>query len=443
MIEFENLIGVMIQVFCLLFILRRKFIFSPFALLNFFWLGNSIFLLLTPIIKEEIEKSGWGIISYAGDESRTSAIDLIATQCVICAIATMLANAIYMNMNKNEANSEKLGKSISRFASKIINANQISIIEFSVAVLCGMVLIFHMSSLNWDLAWLNNEYLLMNSGERIGFSSVGGQIIHKGLGFIAALSYVLTEILIRKKGGKLICLMPGAMYLYGVLFSLAQCSRWAPLLLCLPLYYFIEKRQYTVAISILLGVLLSFCMVIEGRSSSKLGFARIPTNMEAVIENPDVSLLSMGNNIFFGGQVVAEAMEINEHQYPFTYKLLSFSPLASIIDGFDKYRGYEIRVSIYVPYNCIAEAWSMGVPWLILYFISIFLWVLLSSLAWQLSNSKFTWAMIFSFILFLNSEYPIRNCFRFQLIMMAATIYAIYYYHKPQEKPNNIPNNII
>ena len=93
------------------------------------------------------------------------------------------------------------------------------------------------------------------------------------------------------------------------------------------------------------------------------------------IDNVWMYLTSLFVNIFQGAQGFANALLIMP-DYSDQYKLLSFSPLVSALDGFDHIRYLdEIRINRYVPISALSQIWHFGMTYTVIFFFVVFVWL--------------------------------------------------------------------
>lgn len=282
--------------------------------------------------------------------------------------------------------------------------------------------VLHFIELDKALLWYNTRYLTINVPEEMGITTLFGRIYHLLIGPLGFIFFPLSIYYIKRKKILffLICIL---ISMYGFILFFAADSRWAPLYLMggLGFNLFISKKKLSF-INIFLGFLFLFTylkvligrnLYVHGLSQSFLAlryisFSLVTDYLFGFLINTFQSALGFANSLLLG---------------PFiddTYKLLSFSPLISAIDGYENIREmYRVQIAPHVPMSAYDEVWHFGSHYMILFFSVIIIWLR------QTTNFYFNNRSITSMILLLPtywvifslSQYSIRTTWRYILLL--------------------------
>jgi hypothetical protein len=124
-------------------------------------------------------------------------------------------------------------------------------------------------------------------------------------------------------------------------------------------------------------------------------------------------------NIFSGGCNFAHAVSHSPQNFPLSYKIHSFFPGPSFLDGFQEIREHvNIQISPVNPYGGFSEVYLFGIGWLIGYLI--FLFFVLCGLCRFWERYRGTLGVMILSAAYVNfvfsPSYPIRNSFRLILL---------------------------
>lgn len=331
----------------------------------------------------------------------------------------------------NNKNRRKIDLNIS----KILTSSTTMIGLFCLLLL----LIFHFFSVNLSKLVFYTNYLEIREPILMGLRNQVAVIIHTILPSLGLIICPLTLFYIHKKRyDYLFIIFP--IFIYCLIFTISLSSR-------LLVAYFVvlaiteillHRKINLFCFLYLLFAAISYGVVIYLRVENT-GYGIVPFievlihGKFLVLENYIFSFF----NSFSGGFVMAEAFQRVNVQYPIQYKLLSFSPFPSTIDGFNNYRMYENRIFIYGPFSSFAEAFHFG--WIYFICLIIFLNIVVYQITrmW-ISNSSFIIYFLiipFYYAVIRMQSYPIRSSFRWLLL---AFITALIINKKIQEKEKKV-----
>ncbi|WDF72871.1 hypothetical protein [Novosphingobium sp. KACC 22771] len=297
-----------------------------------------------------------------------------------------------------------------------------TVFKFLVGSIIGAQWVF----LNWPVAWYNTQYLAMTGQGSMwieGPAVVAIQSMAGMTGFISAF-YLANNL--SQRGGP-IPFVWLVLFVWNICFSVAACSRasFAILMVFTLLMHLVSDRKSNARTLILTAaaIYLLFC-ALAGRGAGEFGLESIPTILIAPFEGESNGAVEVVGSIFQGVFITGDGNEFRA-DFPLIYKILSFSPLPSTIDGFPVYREqYEILLSAFVPMSGYTEIIGFGVGYL------IFLWGFVAILMRKLVLSQkkigllyFILSCTVLFFLIQGGTYPIRNFFRPLLFAYLITVY--------------------
>jgi len=259
-----------------------------------------------------------------------------------------------------------------------------------------------------------------------GISTLFGHIAHL---FIARLGVILVALAsylwVNKQkslaaAGFVLCLYP-----FVLVFS--QNSRWAPLyvLTSVLVWYYIRsdwKKWYLWLWGMVSA--LVYVKVMIGRQIFVQGIAGIDDVLRVMLSNIGWSWFrALIFNIFQGATGFANAVLIHP-TYPAIYKLLSFAPTISAVDGFRQVRTlYEVRITPFNPINSYGEAFYFGIFYFIVLLGIVIVWLRTATRMYLRGGAiGVVFQGVSYWITFYLSQYPIRNTVRIIYIMLFLSI---------------------
>jgi len=413
---------VLAQLGLLVFCIRIFSAYSPITIFVTIWLINYLMYLFS--MERIIDLSSdfvkaWSAIPYNNYHN----IDPIVGNVTLSQSLFVVIGGFVIR-KKGNASTLEGGSNIHNINSTSDNPLKIGTGLYSLLASIALILltILHALIVDWNVLWFNTTYLTIHDPERIGFSGPLLRVLHQGLIIIGLCSYLLFENYKKVYGivRSAVILLP---FVYTIVIYVAASSRSATVLIAAPLLYSIIYRKYLLMGFWLIMFGFVFTMCIIGRNESYLGISAIPHNATLALESIDTVFLGLLINSFQGCQVFAEALLLSRPEYTSDYKILSFSPFPAFIDGFTMFS--QVRVNEYVPFNNISEAYYFGNYYLLVYFITLSIYCSIAHLAAKVANyaGRITVISLFVLTVMLMSSYPIRNCFRFELITSVVAMY--------------------
>lgn len=275
---------------------------------------------------------------------------------------------------------------------------------------------------DWETLWSYKVYLSSIVDQRMFqfFGSTLSETIIRSALAVAILSSVCF-CLSSNMGSPILKVVSAFYSLFYYLFFFSEHSRAAVLVPAfIGMNYFVMRpnvRKYLVPVFTII-FFFTLASAGEGRGHSEHGFASIPSNFSRYFsENIGDESLSVVVNLCEGIFSTAESLQIKA---PFNsqYKILTFSPLPSFIDGFSDIRkSSEHRLHAYVPMSGIGEAINFGWPAFVLLILIYFLLIRSHSAIAKTYPTLFLLCnFLILFSLYHLLAYPLRNGLRFAWI---------------------------
>lgn len=281
---------------------------------------------------------------------------------------------------------------------------------------------------------LNYDYLSIKTPSTMGLDDDPvARVILLALPYFGAVSTLLLLLSISTRNRALVALT-FISFCYPTILMMLGNSRWPAL------YFFfllmggvLQSHRFSVwhtvrSISLLFLGLFTFSLVIIGRNRSVFGLSSYTGDfLLEVIEFIPITIAGMTLNLLDGLLNFSNAAGIAPAYYDTAYKILSFSPLPSIVDGFDAYLlSSQARISDFVPFNAFSESFWFG-P--IFYAVIIILYAGIIKLLDKVYFSENAILRVASSIVSLLctvsfNEYPIRNVLRVSFTLVGVLLLA-------------------
>jgi len=285
-----------------------------------------------------------------------------------------------------------------------------------------ILLTLHFFSIDLNKFWYNHTYLLISNPTKLGIKNDLIRGIHFLIPFFGLISAgLILHFYYNRNYINLFLTTP--IFLYPLIFMLAQNSRWAPLYFFIMfLYCAISKKGNLIIYCFFIGIgFIVFLKVLIGRGLYNQGMSSIFDGLYKIrIDSLFFYFMGFLNNIGEGALGFANA-ELMAPAYDLKYKILSFSPFPSFIDGFSSIRSYnEIRISHHVPMSSIAEARWFGGFFLLLFHSSLIFLLKTANKVFYETKGILPVIIIgfVSWAIFTMNSYPIRNIYRITLLMI-------------------------
>ncbi len=203
-------------------------------------------------------------------------------------------------------------------------------------------------------------YLELRDATYYGLNNALSRSLHANIGIVGVVSAAILYLGLNSRS-RLTVLFATTCFLYVALFQLVSHSRWLIVQLVILLVLLQADRRLkngSLSVILLLTIPFFYLIALQARSATELGVDAV---FNVSLSNYSyVDLINILANIFSGGLVFSEAAGLSAADYSIQYKILSFSPVPSAIDGFHAYRSEEARINIYAPFSAIVEAYRFG-----------------------------------------------------------------------------------
>ncbi len=310
-----------------------------------------------------------------------------------------------------------------------------------VLIFLIILYIIHIFSIDLSLLWNNHTYLLLENPSKLGLDNGFLKIIHFSLRITGLFTAGLTMHFFFNRS-YIHFFLSALLFIYSLIFMLAQNSRWASLYFFMMLLYCQIAKKWNWTGKIILGFmcLLTFIKVIEGRGEYDQGIVAIWSGFSNI--RLDVLFYYLSGfllNILEGATSFANSEQIAP-VYALQYKVLSFSPFPSFIDGFSSIlKLHEVRVNNSVPFSAISEVRWFGNIFLLLFYASIAVLLKYANLAYYYSKGilPFFLSGFIFWITFTINSYPVRNTYRSILIMLFF-LFILHRLRTPSDKSKSV-----
>lgn len=283
-------------------------------------------------------------------------------------------------------------------------------------------------SLHWSLVWRNSTYLLMSNERVLSIVNPFTKLLIALLPVAGLLVFVVMGLFAWRKGRYVAtALLPLAVF--DLLYQLGAHSRKVVLYVALfsGLSYFLRRSKMTFVIGIVTA-LMALIFVLGGRQYGTHGISTIfsPSSVMSPFLSRSSSFAIL--NLFEGSFSTTELFN-RSYSSPVSYKILSFSPLPSLIDGFDQIRSAGMhKLGRYTPPSAIFEASSFGAQYILLLFLPQ---VIAGRLVVRLGRKGHELLAVaanimMAFATYMEFTYPIRSVYRFFLIALALALIGRY-----------------
>jgi hypothetical protein len=240
------------------------------------------------------------------------------------------------------------------------------------------------------------------------------------------LAMILIASLMARRGP--LVLLSGIIFSYLFVLGVGQGSRVASIQLGLLGFYLLAFRKggtRLIGIALVLLAVVVLVRVLAIRGTGAYGFGPFFFYEEAGALEPLDSLIGILRGFLGGGFVLGAGFLADASaKYPLLYKVLSFSPLPSFLDGFEDVRHAEIRVNFHAPYSGILEAYLFGWRWFVLLLAAVGATTFVCE---AIKRRDGVLAALPASLIFLAGFafiqlYPLRNCIRIMLVALAIAL---------------------
>lgn len=287
-----------------------------------------------------------------------------------------------------------------------------------------LTLVIRMGTIDFGVLWSNNTYLLIGSSEGMRIGGAIPELAKSSLGLLGVLVAALATANYLK-GNSGAAILGFLMVVPSLLISLASASRSSGMIfvaIAISLLLFgSSPRHRLVAVAAFCICVLMFVTALHGRSTGTFGIAAIPTHFTLSDAARDVPIWRIFiGSVVQGIFVTTDSIRLDA-EFSDIYKILSFSPFPSSIDGFESIRtSHQVRLHRYVPMSAIGEVYHFGLLYILIYGLTLFL-LYRGNAKLDASKTpvKLLATSVFITLFFIVAQaYPMRNTYRQLLIAL-------------------------
>jgi hypothetical protein len=297
--------------------------------------------------------------------------------------------------------------------------------QWPVLVVTIALMAAHLSLLDPAILWSNSRYMLLRGPDAMSIGAGPASFIQTLFQLVAMVATLYAGIATAR--GRIVSMLLWiAPATWGLIFFFVDASRTALVLFAefFVVLIFLASgiRRWIYAIMAVAGGLFVLSACLAGRAGGYFGLMSLPQIASSAFSGT-ISLNMMIGNLFEGVFITGDSLDISA-RFDSRYALFSFSPLPSLIDGFDALRErHQIRLFAYVPMSGIAEAVKFGPA----YFAALMFFYWLA--CWTVSRGArrlgpfyllITFGIVNTFI--IAGAYPVRNVFRQLLIWLTLAL---------------------
>jgi hypothetical protein len=290
-----------------------------------------------------------------------------------------------------------------------------AVFEPYMAGIVVVVLVTQMAILNWDVVLSNHTYLLLGSWEATKVDKSIGALVLSMAGASSLLSSMFLAISLSRRFNAY-TIVWSAAFSWQLAFSVAASSRASAMLVGIVVIFsslFAKRASPLRQVALLLCAGWLYCSALGGRGHGHFGLTAIPEILASPLELQTKQWLEMLASVFQGAFITGDGLDFTANFNPI-YKMLSFSPLPSVIDHFSTYLAlYEIRLNAFVPMGAQTEVVFFGPGYTALF------WGTLFFLCRTLIKNKpyigifYYFGSLFFLITFMQTgAYPTRSVYR-------------------------------
>jgi hypothetical protein len=357
------------------------------------------------------------------------------SQCIVAVVAHFLASCLAGRSAQkiNAAPRWTIGRL--RFELKRRDPLLVYLGLLVFASVFSVVCIIHLLTIDVSSIWEYRGYLETRIPIQVGIRNGALQAFHRLLPEIGTILCLLTAYFFSRREWSVLCLLlfPTA---YAVLFTASLASRYITVQLAAAglVLFFLDRRRLLapiicgMAAVVLYGVVLSLRQ--EAANDGVYGLKPFLATLVGGTFYPHGGIFVVLFDSIQGSFNLGHAVLSAPLDYPLEYKLKSFSPAPSFVDGFASVSWVALRkANENQPYGAYAETYLFGGGWLAAYMGLVLLALTCLTYFRLTCRSKGAiFILSFSYLTFLLMHtYPIRNSFRLIILcVFTAMIFRWY-----------------
>lgn len=361
------------------------------------------------------------VFNYGG--LKENYLDVLALYSTIALLSLLSVIGKFKTLKSVKLNKEAISQSTGKKSFRYI------VVFLLCLIFIHMVL--YLFIIDWDLLWHNKVYL-SSLADQTAVAFLGTDLsstISRAvtpMSTLAAMSYAIAS---NGRYSLLKVLSGLTSFLYFLLlFSLhSRAAIIAPLIIMANAFVMNPEKRKLIATVMIFVLVFVLSSALEGRGRPEHGLSSIPTNIERFFLGETFNqITTVITNFCEGIFSTAEALQIND-PFALRYKILAFSPLPSLIDGYSSIRAAsEHRLHHYVPMPGVIEVIHFGPIYVVALFVLFFVFIRTHV---KLAAYKPTAFLISNFLLLFSVyhlfAYPLRNGLRYAWIAFLISAFVL------------------
>jgi len=278
----------------------------------------------------------------------------------------------------------------------------------------------HILILDLGAVLRSDEYLFLASHRALRIVNPATVFIQSSYKFAGLLAYLLFAIAIAARKPLIIAILVFPICWFGA-YELAGHSRFSVVYFGAVASILLFVRRPILGVVFVLLAAMALVNALQGRTSGTHGLSQVGEAFSYLMSFQDVSFVKFYTNIFEGVFSQGEAFYYRQHEYNNHYKLLSFSPFPSFVDGFRSHAlPHAVRLNYYVPMGATGEVYLFGPYYMAVYWCTMaFAYICTIRMAIERRYNSFLFSIaILSLCTFLQFTYPVRWVFRFLILLI-------------------------
>ncbi len=307
------------------------------------------------------------------------------------------------------------------------------------ALVCTTLLsVWHFWTINFSELMFYRVYTSARDPYEVGIQNAIVGLFHKNVPMLGCILGPMAMLYFHRRRMSAFFLA-ATVFVYAFVITVSFCSRFAVLqlfLLAVLARVLNNRRVSAGAVSFACAAFVTYAVTIvlrKGLGADRVGPLGIEPFVDVLFSGDflfDQMLLFTLFNNFGGAFVLAESLSRWGVTYPLKYKILSFSPFPSMIDGFNTVRYAEERIMATGPFSNFAELYHFGPLYVVGFLIFLFCVLYIVTRWWRLYRGGFAFVVCapMYYAIFSMHYYPLRHSTRWILASTIAAVSISYMY---------------
>ncbi|MDH3716613.1 MAG: hypothetical protein OES79_00705 [Planctomycetota bacterium] len=421
---------------CALGLLMRRDLLCPATVYCAVSAANAWMFYITAIRRVYPQSvAHWWMFKYDYQEIASTVFLIYLSQCIVAVGAHFLASWLAGRATPTTLDSPRWTIARWRFELNFRHPLLAYLCLLVITSMFSVVCIIHLVTIDVSSIWEYRGYLETRIPLQVGIRNGALQAFHRLLPEIGTILCLLTAFFYSRRQWSVLGLLffPTA---YAVAFTASLGSRFivAQFASAGFVLFFLGRRHVLAAGICCMAALVSYGAVLSLRQYSGDGGVYGLRPFLATLWGgqfyPHGGIFFILFNFIQGSFNLAHAVLSAPLDYPLEYKLKSFSPAPSFVDGFASLSWLAIRkANENAPYGAYAETYLFGGGWFVTYTGLVFLSLTyLTFFRHKCHSAAAVFILCFAYLTyFLMHTYPIRNSFRLLLLSVFAAMIVNWY----------------